>query len=177
MSVLETIEEQSSFGFTGRINVLKATDGQFLGVIFLKDGDVVSSQFARKTGLTALISLLIADLESLVDYRLVVEPEIVNESDVEFGLKVSDIKARSSKLYQEHLEAKKLRPPNELRLMINPSYINDGEKPDSTEFAILKTLVEYSKVEDVYKHTDLFEFEITKGLVGLRKKSAIKVVK
>lgn len=177
MSVLETIEEQTSFGFTGRINILKQTDGQFLGVVLLKDGVIVGAQFSKKTGMKALISLLIADLESLILYKLVVEPEIVQDSDLEFNLNVSDVKQMAQKSYEEHLASKKLRPGNDLRVMINSLYIDQGEKPTSTEFVLLKTMTEYSKIEDIYKNTDLFDFEITNSLVSLRKKGAIKVVK
>lgn len=177
MSVIETIEEQSSFNFTGRINILKATDGQFLGVIHMLSGNVVSAQYAKRTGETALISLIIVELDDQLKIRLVVEPEIVNDTDIEFTMAVSEIKQRAKKSYEEHLETKKLRPSNELRLLINPNYIEQGVNPDLNEFTLLKNMVEFSKVEQLYKHTDLHEFEITKALVGLRKKNAIKVIK
>lgn len=177
MAVLQTIEEQVSFGFTGRINVLKSGDGQFMGVILLREGYVVGAQFAKKTGLKAIVSLLIVDLDSIVDLKLVVEPEVVNDSDIEFTLKIDDLKSNMKAIYEEHIEAKKLRPSDVLRVMINANYVESGEKPNYNEFSVLKTMVEYSKIEDIYKNTDLFDFEITNSLVNLRKKGAIKVVK
>lgn len=177
MSVVELIEEQSSFGFTGRINVLKEADRQFLGVILLQNGKIVSSQFAKKTGTKALFSLIVCDLEGLEGFRLVVEPEIVDDSDIEFRLDFSDLKRQAQKIYQEHNDNKRLRPPEGLRILINPVFVESGDKPDSTEFLVLKSMTTYSKISDIYRDCDLFDFEITKALVSLRKKGAIKVLK
>lgn len=177
MSVIQTIEEQVSFGFTGRVNVLKESDGQFMGVILLRDGLIVGAQFARKTGIKAIVSLLIVDLDSIVDIKLVVEPEVIADNDIDFTLKIEDLKANIKTIYEEHNEAKKLRPSDSLRILISPNYIESGEKPNFNEFSVLKTMVEFSKIEEIYKNTDLFDFEITNSLVNLRKKGAIKVVK
>lgn len=177
MSVLEAIEEQCSFGFTGRINVLKSVDRQYLGVILLLSGKVVSSHFAKKTGATALYSLVICDLEDLEDFKLVVEPEIVEDEDVEFSLSLNDLRKKVTTIYEDHNKSKKLKPPENLRILINPEFIEKGEKPNSLEFSILKVMSEFNKVADIYKNCDLFDFEITKGLVSLRKKGAIKVFK
>lgn len=177
MSVIEVIEEQCSFGFTGRINVLKEEDRQFLGVILLLNGKIVSSQFARKTGLKALYSLVICDLEDLENFRLVVEPEIVDDADVDFSLSLKDLRSQAKKVYEEHNDSKRLRPPGDLRVLINPGFIENGDKPDSLEFNILKTMSTFNKITDIYQNCDLFDFEITKGLVSLRKKGAIKVFK
>lgn len=176
MSVLETISEQCSFGFTGRINVLKRADSQFLGVIYIKDGSVVASQFAKKSGLAALYTVIIFDIDDREDFKLVVEPEIVEDSDIEFNLTYSELKKKTEDVYQSHQEATKLRPPENLRIVINPDFIKSGDKPNSIEFKVLKVLTEFSKVGDIYKNCDLFDFEITNSLVNLRKKNALKVL-
>jgi hypothetical protein len=80
-------------------------------------------------------------------------------------------------VYEEHNDSKRLRPPGELRVLIDPEFIETGDKPDSLEFNILKTMSTFNKVADIYQNCDLFDFEITKGLVSLRKKGAIKVFK
>ena len=176
MSVLETIEEQCAFSFTGRVNILKQQDRQYLGVVFIKDGKIVSSQYAKKTGVTALYSLIICDIDELENFKLVVEPEIVEESDLEFNLAFKDLKKKAERIYTDHLESKKLRPPDHLRIVINPEFIRTGEKPDVTEYKLLKVLTEFNKVLDIYKNCDLFDFEITNCLVSLRKKNALKVL-
>jgi len=177
MSVIELVEEQCSFGFTGRINILKEEDRRFLGVILLLNGKIVSAQFAKKTGAKALFSLVVCDLEDLQNFRLVVEPEIVDDSDVEFTITAKDLKSKAQKIYQEHNDSKRLRPPMNLRVLIDPGFVAGGEKPDSSEFLILKTMTTYNKISDIYANSDLFDFEITKALVSLRKKGAIKVFK
>ena len=43
-------------------------------------------------------------------------------------------------------------------------------------FLVLKSMTEFSKVEDIYKYTNLFEHEVTESLVTLRKKGYVNVV-
>ena len=76
-SILETLEEQCSFKFTGRINILKVSDNQFLGVILIKEGVIVASSFLKKMRESALYSLIIYDLDKIKNFKLVIEPEIV----------------------------------------------------------------------------------------------------
>ena len=176
MSILQTIDEQCSFGFTGRINVLKNQDGQFLGVVFMKEGKVVASQFCKKHGLVALYAMIIEDMESDSVIRLVVEPELIEDNDVDFTLDFATLKTRASKHYDDHIQAKKLKPPGDLRLMVATDFIAKGSRPSAIEFELIKTIIDYNKVDDIYKNSELLESEVTRGLVELRRKGALKVV-
>ncbi len=177
MSIVQKIEEQCSFNFTGRINILKKADRQFLGVIYISEGMVVAAQFSKKTGLKALYSLVIFEMDGLQEFSLVSEPEIVSENDFEFKLKYSELKENIENAYQQHLKAKSLRPPENIHILVNPAFIKDGKKTGANEFLLLKTIAEYSKVKDIYLNCELFDFEITQALVTLRKIGALKVVK
>mgnify|MGYP000660462732 CR=1 FL=1 len=177
MSLVQKIEEQCSFNFTGRINILKRTDRQFLGVIYISDGLVVAAQFAKKTGLKALYSMVIFDMDEIAEFTLVAEPEVVSATDFEFSLKFSEFKSNVEKAYEEHIKAKSLRPPENIHILVNPVFIKNGKKTGANEFLLLKTIAEYSKVEDIYHNCELFDFEVTQALVNLRKICALKVIK
>lgn len=177
MSIVQKVEEQCSFNFTGRINILKRTDRQFLGVIYISEGHIVASQFSKKTGLKALYSLVIFDMDEIEEFTLVAEPEVVSESDFEFDLKFSEFKHNVEITYQEHIKSKSLRPPENIHILINPAFIKDGKKTGANEFLLLKTIAEYSKVVDIYQNCELFDFEVTHALVNLRRIGALRVVK
>jgi hypothetical protein len=176
MSIITNVEEQCSFGFTGRINILKKDDGQFLGVVNISEGEIVSAQYSSKHGLTALFSLVIIDMDNNDDLRFVVEPEVIPPEDIEFSLKFDAFKNKAQKFYEEHLAALKLRPPGQVRLIANPTFVKEGDKLNATEFSLLKTIVDFNKVEDIYLNSELFDFEVTHALVSLRKKKALKVI-
>ncbi|MFG1493177.1 hypothetical protein [Halobacteriovorax sp. ZH4_bin.1] len=177
MSIIQKIEEQCSFNFTGRINILKRADRQFLGVIYISEGIVVAAQFSKKTGLKALYSLVIFEMDHIEEFTLVAEPEVVSESDYEFKLKFSELKNNIENAYSQHLKAKSLRPPENIHILINSAFIKNGKKTGANEFLLLKTIAEYSKVKDIYSNCELFDFEVTQALVNLRKMGALKVVK
>ncbi|AYF45985.1 MULTISPECIES: hypothetical protein [Halobacteriovorax] len=177
MSIIQKIEEQCSFNFTGRINILKQADRQFLGVVYINEGEIVAAQFSQKTGIKALYSLVIFDMDGIENFTLVAEPEVVSDSDFEFKLKFSEFKKNAEKAYQEHRQSLSLRPPADIHILINPAFIKVGKKTGANEFLLLKTIAEYSKVNDIYTNCELFDFEVTQALVSLRRLGALKVVK
>jgi hypothetical protein len=115
-------------------------------------------------------------VDSVDKYKFVVEPEIINKVVFDFELTFEEITATAGKLFPEFLKAKKLRPSNHLKLLVNPEIIINEETLTPEEFGILITLTEFSKVIDVYQVSNFLEFEITNALVSLRKKKAILVV-
>ncbi len=176
MSLLSIINEQAAFGFSGKINILLKSNDQLFGVIYQYEGKVIGASSDQQQGKKALFFLIFHDVDSVDKYKFVVEPEIINKVVFDFELTFEEITATAGKLFPEFLKAKKLRPPNHLKLLVNPEIIINEETLTPEEFGILITLTEFSKVIDVYQVSNFLEFEITNALVSLRKKKAILVV-
>lgn len=174
--LIEVLDEQAVFGFTGRINIVLKSNRQYFGAITQKDGLIVDAQFKKLHGKKALFSLLIEDLSSDT-YQYIVEPELVEEKDCTMSLSLKELKKQGAHIYQQFQASQKLKPPGDLRLMINSGFIVDGPSVTADEFQVLATLTEFSRVSDVYKHSSLLDYETTNSLVSLRKKGALRVFK
>ncbi len=174
-NLMEVLKEQTSFGFTGKVNLLLSSTGQFKGVIYLHEGAIVGATFGQQNGRNALYKMIFEDVESQSHFKFVVEPELVAASNFNMRMAFDEIKTEASKIYQLYVQAKKLKPPMNLKLLIDPEIIVNPEEITPEEFDILSILTEWCKVSDVYKYSRLMEFEVTNALVSLRKKRAIKV--
>ncbi|WP_372652559.1 hypothetical protein [Halobacteriovorax sp.] len=175
MSLLGTIEEQTTFGFTGRVNILNRTSGQYLGIVLISDGLIVDCSYGGLKGEKALYLALFDDMDH-TPLKFIVEPEVVLEEHKNFNLAYEDFKNNSQSLYIKHRESKALRPAMDMRLVLNGDFVSAGANVTDTEFKLMSVLTEYSLVSDIYSNSDLYDFEVTAGLVSLRKKKAIKVV-
>lgn len=176
MSLLAILNEQAAFGFSGRINILLKENNQLFGVVFQYEGKVIGATSGKQRGRKTLFSLIFHDVDSIDKYKLVVEPEIIGPTSFMFELSVEEVKSMAEKQFPEFLRAKKLRPPANLKLLINPEIIYNATDVTPEEFDVLELLTEYSSVNDVYHASKLLEFEVTNALVSLRKKMAIKVL-
>jgi hypothetical protein len=174
--LVEILDEQAVFGFTGRINIILKSNRQYVGMVAQKEGVIVDAAFRSLQGRKALFAALIEDI-SAADLAFVVEPEVIEDSEVSLSLSVAKLKKEFSSRYEEFLAAQKLRPPNELRLVINSEFISSGASIGNDEFTLLCTLTEYNRVGDLYEHTPMLDYEITGALVTLRKKGALRVFK
>jgi hypothetical protein len=175
LSLFESLHEQVVFGFTGRVNVLKRSNSQFIAVVMLKDGKVVSAKYEQKVGRKAFFNLLMKDKIHEQEWKYVIEPELIGEESVHFSLNFEDIKKEFEELSIQFSKAHKLRPPKGIRLVINGDFILDGAGISATEFDILCLISEYSNVDEVYARSSLYEYEVTNALVTLRQKKALKV--
>ncbi len=174
-SLMEVLKEQSSFGFTGKVNLLLSSNGQFYGVAYLHEGFIVGATCAQLTGHKALYKMIFEDLESQSQFKFIVEPELVAQGHISIKVTFDEVKAEAQKIYQKYVSAKKLKPAMNLRLVIDPEVIVSRDEITPDEFDILSILAEWCVVADVYKYSKLMEFEVTNALVSLRKKRAIKV--
>ena len=118
MSLLGTIEEQTTFGFTGRINILNRNSGQYLGLVMISEGLIVDSSYNGLKGEKAIYIALFDDMEH-TPLKFIVEPEVVTEEQKEFSLSFEDFKKTSQKNYRKHRESKDLKPPLHLKLILN----------------------------------------------------------
>ncbi|PIK14274.1 hypothetical protein [Halobacteriovorax sp. JY17] len=175
MSLLGTIEEQTTFGFTGRLNILNRTSGQYLGIVLIADGLIVDCKYSGLKGEKALYLALFDDMDH-TPLKFIVEPELVPEEHRNFSLSFEDFKNNSQSLYIKHRESKALKPPLDLKLILNGDFVSIGADVSASEFKLMNVLTEYSLVADIYNNCDLYDFEVTAALVSLRKKKAIKVI-
>ncbi|MCF8058042.1 MAG: hypothetical protein K9K67_02000 [Bacteriovoracaceae bacterium] len=175
MAFIKTIADQVTLSFTGRVNVLEKTSGKYLGKVSLLDGMIVFSSYKGNTGKSSLFHIVIDDLEH-DSLSFVVEPEIVTLSEAIFEITYEDFVKDGQNIYQAYLSAKKYRPPDHIRLLIDPDFIARGPNISFWEFEVLTVISDFNKVSDIFKESDLLEYQICNSLVSLRKKAAIKVL-
>ena len=104
------------------------------------------------------------------------EAEIINLRQKKIHIPFAVLKRRLVEIADKTAQAQDSKPPNNLKLLINPTIMGGDQPLNSFEFRVLCTLSDYNKVADVYKNNSLLDYEITNALVGLRQKGAIKVV-
>lgn len=173
--LFSVIDDQASVRFTGKVNVLSNFNRQFIGHIVFRNGEIVDAVFQGSKGEKALYQIFIQEF-SLQSYEYVVEPEVVEADVHEISALLPELKeklATALKLYQQSL---KLRPPDNVKIVIDPDFIEDALPVTSAEFEVLCALTEWNSSYDIYQHCGLLDHEITMALVGLRKKNALKIL-
>lgn len=174
-NLIEVLKDQAAFGFTGKINILSRDNNQFLGVIYQQEGLIVGAHVKDIKGKKALLKMIFDDVESNENFKFIVEPELLSPEVLTMKISFEDIKKEAQTFFQEYVNAKKLKPALHLKLVIDPEIIVSKDDITPEEFDLLMTLSEWCKVSDVYKYSKLMDFEVTRALVSLRKKRAIKV--
>ena len=74
-------------------------------------------------------------------------------------------------------QLQKLRPPGDLKFRLDVSKIDIYTQLTKNEFDVMKCIVDYPVVKNVYDQCELLDFDITNALISLRKKGAILVYK
>ena len=174
-NLMEVLKEQAAFGFTGKVNLLLASSGQFQGVVYQHEGLIIGATYGQLKGKKALYKMVFDDVETSSHFKFIVEPELIGAELFSMKISFDEVKSEAQSIYQKYLKAKKLKPALSLKLLIDPEIIVNSTEITSDEFDILSVLAEWCTVADVYKYSKLMEFEVTNALVGLRKKRAIKV--
>lgn len=177
-SLLKLIEEQSLISFTGKINVLKKENNQHLGAVYFKEGDLVDAHYLGRAGKKGLYSLAFDEVEAKEFHKFIVEPEIIKDSQIKFTYPFEEFYEKMRERYESYQRIKRLRPPNYLRLSIDPKFIQPEcqVKVSGFEFDVLTAMVDSKKVSDIYLNCPLYDYEITGALISLRKKKAIRVL-
>jgi hypothetical protein len=173
--VMGVIEEQQSVRFTGKVNILSAFNRQFLGHILIKDGDVIQVTFNSNQGLKAFYQLIIQEY-SLQSFEYIVEPEVVDEKQRQIHYPFAVIKNKMSDILKQYRESLKVRPPENVKILIDADFMEDSLPVTPQEFDVLETLTEWNSPFDIYQNCSLLDHEITWSLVSLRKKGALKIV-
>ena len=176
MSFLSSLEEQAVVGFTGRINILHREKREYLGAVLFQEGNIVNSFFQGECGKRTLYHIFMDDLEKKT-LSFIVEPEIISLKDSLFTLAMKELKREIQKFYSDYSESKKLRPPADMKVLLNSDFIVQGPEIRGIEFDVMDVMAEFSKVRDIYKNlSDYRDYEITNALVRLRKIKALKVL-
>jgi hypothetical protein len=173
--VMGVIEEQQSVRFTGRVNILAAFNRQYLGHILFKDGDVIQVTFSGHQGIKAFYQLIIQEY-SLQSFDYIIEPEVVEERERQIHYPFAVIKNKMADVLKQYRESLKVRPPENVKIIIDAEFIEDTLPVTPQEFEVLETLTEWNGPFDIYQNCQLMDHEITWALVSLRKKGALKIV-
>jgi len=176
LALFDSLDEQTAVRFTGRLNVLDRLSRQMIGVVVIKDGEVLRCDYRGVFGLKAFYNMAIESAQ-LVLQDFVVEPEIISEELREIHYPYPVLKARAREAIERFTNYASHRPPGHLRLMVRPDFLDQKQDAVSdAEFRVLCAITEWSKVDDLYRNCPLQDYEITEALVHLRKKEAIKTV-
>jgi hypothetical protein len=173
--VLGVVEEQLAVQFTGKVNILSSFNRQFLGHILFKNGEIIQVLFDHHTGLKAFYRLLLQE-HSLQSFDYVVEPELVDEKERQIHYPYSVLKNKISGVLKAHQDSLKLKPPENVKILIDAEFIGDSLPVSPQEFDVLVTLTEWNNPYDIYQHCSLMDHEITEALVSLRKKGALRIL-
>lgn len=175
LKIESVMDEQASVKFTGKLNILSNFNRQFLGHILFLDGEVIHAKFNAQEGVKALYQLYVQEF-SLNSFHYVVEPELISPAERKITIPYSNLKTMLKNVLSEYQSSLKQRPPENVKILIDAKFVESLDQVTKEEFEVLATLTEWSKPFDVYQHCGLLDHEITKALVSLRKKNALKIL-
>lgn len=172
--ICNLVEEQASFSFTGRLNILDSDSNEFLGAIFQREGKIVHATFGQFTGKRALWSIVASEIQQSNRLKYIVEPEVFSGDIETFQINAAQFRTYSEKMKKTIENVGKVKPPGAGRFSINSKVLFNDVEISPLEFDVLCATLENRTVDDIYKNTNLLDHEITEGLISLRKKKVIK---
>ncbi len=173
--LLPILDEQHSVGFTGRVNVLDSQTKQLLGEVIISEGQVAFCKYKGVKALKAFFNLCVDEYEGQI-FTYIVEPELFDVTRRHIHYPFGVLKRKISEVIEKYSASKQSRPPANLKILVKPDFIGDGEGVTGEEYELLCTLSDFNLVSDVYNNCELIDYEITNALVSLRKKNALTVV-
>jgi len=176
MDLLAIITENFSFSFCGRINVLNRKNKQFLGVIFQAEDMIVNAEYGELKGKKALATILM-EMRSGKQFLCISEPEVISSEEISFRLNERQFEEFNNNYFNQFDRLQKLRPKDELKFILNANKVGITNKISKDEFDVMRCIVEYPFVKDIYKYCNLLDLDITNILISLRKKGMILVYK
>lgn len=175
MNLIKILNENFSFQFSGRVNILQKVSKQYLGAIIQSDGKIVNATYLNLHGKKALASILL-ELNSSKNFSFVSEPEIINSSDFLFEMNENNFLKFKNDYFEQYEQLNKLRPNNELTLLVDPNKFHFNFVFSKNEFDVICSIIEHKKVREIYQNCELLDFDITTALISLRKKDILKVL-
>lgn len=174
-SLIPILEEQNAVGFTGRVNVLNSETKQLLGEVIIGDGQVIFCKYGNVEALKAFFNLCVDEYEGS-KFTYIIEPELFDLSKRNIHYPYGVLKRKISEVIEKYTASKESKPPANLKILVKPDFVDNGESVTGEEYELLCTLSDYNLVSDVYNNCQLIDYEITNALVSLRKKNALTVV-
>jgi hypothetical protein len=174
--LIDLLEDQGSVNFTGRVNILSSNNNQLLGVIILYDGLIIEVNYKSFKDFKAIVSIYL-DSVSNNDLKFIVEPEIIEKKELSKTINPLELKSQLSVVAQEYLKYSKMRPSGNICLLVSEKIFEEKSHLSVDEYDVLKLIINYPKVNDLYKNCEKLDYEITKTLVTLREKKYILVTK
>lgn len=175
LKIMAVLDEQISVQFTGKVNILSSMNRQYLGHVLFKSGEIIQVVFQQFKGLKAFYHLIIQEY-SLAAFSYVVEPEIVEEKERQIHYPFAVIKNKLGEVLKLYRESLKLRPPENVKIVIEAGILKATIPITPQEFEVLELLTDWNSPNDIYQHSNLLDHEITLALVSLRKKGALKIL-
>jgi len=108
--------------------------------------------------------------------KFAVEPEVVGDNEVIFSLEYQEFVDTGQKIFQAYKSSKRFRPPEHLKLVLDPDFVAKGQPVSYVEFELMGTISDFSRVSDIFNESKLLEYQINNALVSLRQKGALKVI-
>lgn len=172
--VLDILEEQSSFAFTGLVIAKEQISGNESAKLWFQDGQIIEIETQKRTGMNALYELFFQEFLGVrFDYELIANKEITVKQVIYFPL--AQIKIFLNSIVDDLEDHDEFSPNRNLELSLKPEFIAYGQDITELEYQVMELVAKYEAVDDIYNKTDLLGFEVTKGLIGLRKKDALIV--
>ena len=174
MKIIETLSENLSMSFTGRLNILSKDTKQFLASVLQKEGVIVNAFYGKLSGKKALAAILV---ESKTNKNLVVisEPELIEAREIHFEMNEYEFFKFKNDYYEKFKSLNELRPDPELNFFLNGLNLDVYTPLSIDEFSVMKIICDFSKVSEIYKNCSMLDFDVTKSLISLRKKGIILV--
>lgn len=175
LKFVPVVEEQMSVQFTGKVNLLSPFNHQYLGHLLFKDGQVIDVKYQGLSGVKAFYHFGIQEYR-LEKHQYIVEPEIAHEEDRRIHYPFSVLMSKLENQIKIYDIVSKQRPPENVKIVVDPKMVSPGLECSVEEFSVLSTLTDWSRVSDIYENCKLLEHEITSSLIMLRKKGLLKIV-
>jgi hypothetical protein len=121
--LLETLREQASVGFTGRINLLRPSTKQYHGNCVFKEGELIHVNYRSLEGMKGFYKLFI-DLSEGQDIEGIVEPEIVDHFVQNIHFPLNKLIQNLKDVLIKYHESKDQKPPHGVKLMVKPDFLH-----------------------------------------------------
>ena len=177
MALLDIIEEQSVFAFTGKINVMLHSNKRLVGSIFMHEGNVVNASHDKNSGMNALNYYVFEDFQKTNVFDFIIEPEIIPKDKIVFSTGIAELKNILSRDYENYKKVDQLRPPGHIKLLVSADYLDKVTSVTPEEFDLLGVISDHGVVDSIYKHSPFAELKTTELLVSFKKNSVIRVIK
>ena len=160
LKIVHAIEEQISVQFTGKVNILSQFNRQYMGHLLFKNGEILQVIFQGHKGLKAFYQLVIQEY-SLNSFAYIVEPEVVEDNERHIHYPYAVLKSKMAEVMKLYRESIKMRPPENVKIIIDSEFIGDSIPVTPNEFEVLVTLTEWNTPYDIYQQCPLLDHEIT----------------